>query len=275
MTWGRVAISAATVGSSLISTFGGGGGDEPYAYSGARERLFNFGDTGKLGDYTAGERYTGSFGDFNLSDAEKKANQLLLQRLGGEGDTGLGMTALRELISTDKYNPLAAGGAYDPLRTQIDRATREASDAQKRSSAFSKNLYSTDTIQRLGDVEARGQETKASTLANLYDTYIGRKLSAIPLEENISRGRLADAYSYGGLERGLNTAKDQANYADYLRARGEQKQRLSALETLGSGGGGGGGAEQDPWMDVLSLLGQFGGSYLGSRGGRKPSVPTA
>jgi hypothetical protein len=263
MSWAASAIAAGTIGSSLIGTFGSKKPKQPEltpAQKAAQGSLLNFGTTGVLGDYRAGEAYTGSLGDFSLSAMERSGLDLMSGRLGGSEQI------YNDILDTDKYDPLKQGGVYDQLRGRIQRTTREAADAHKRGSAFSGNLYSTDAHKGLADVYSRGAETEAVTMASLFDNYVGRKMSAAPMREEMTRGRLSDAMSYGGLPRTLNTGRDMAKYGEFQRQRGEHASRLDALRgVLGSPNPAPQQQTSNPWAAVLASLGQMGGSYLAGR----------
>jgi len=229
----------------------------------ARKGLLNFAQTGTYGNYTAGTPYEGSLGDFGISALEQSG----LDFLGGR--TGSGDATLNDLLTTDKYDPLKQGGVYDQLRGRIQRGTREATDAYKRSSAFSGNLYSTDANRGLADVQARGAENEAVTMASLFDNYVGRKLSAAPVQEGIIRGRTQDAFTYGGLPRSLNNQEAQAQYAEFQRQRGEKQGQIGALSSVAGQNANFGVPSvsipnDNPWMSVMNLLAQFGGKAVGT-----------
>lgn len=290
MTWAAVAIGGgAALGTGLASAFGGS--DETVTQvpletpeqRQARIGLLDFARTGSYGNYNAGEAYTGSLGDFGMSALETAGQGQVFSRLGeGQGDLfDMGGASLRDLLTTDKYNPLNQEGVYAGLSGAFDRTTREAGDALKRSSAFGGSLYSTDTVRGLGEVEARGAEKKSATLASLYDNYIARKMGAIPQAfgaaaqgEATTRGRISDAYQYGGLPRNLNTARDQAAYQEFQRQRRERQGQITALSNVAGQNANFGVPEvtipgANPWLDAMNSLSQFGGSYYGAQAGRR------
>lgn len=207
----------------------------------AQKKLLDFGNTGVLGDYTAGTPYSGSFGDFNLSDLEKLSQSNLTNLLtsGMPASFTQGQNALSDLLTTEKYNPLQSGGAYDLMTGTLDRQIRDATTAAKRDAAYTGNLYSSDAIRKLGDVQAKGQEAKGSLLGSLYQNYIQQKLGAIPqafnaaqVGEGINLNRINAGYTAGALPRNLATAKDQATYQDFVRRQSEKGGQLSAISNL-------------------------------------------
>lgn len=231
----------------------------PWQQKAAMEGLLNFSSTGRLGDYQAGEAYTGSLGDFALSGLEQSGLDLLQGRLGSQDAT------MYDLLNTDKYDPLKTGGVYDQLRGRIQRGTREATDEYKRSSAYMGNLYSTDAQRGLADIQARGAETEAVTMANLYDNYVQRRLNAAPVMEEMTRGRISDAFAYGQVPRNLKTAEAQSKYGEFQRQRQEKAGRVDALKAVMGGPIMQQQPASNPWTSVLNALGQFGGSYLANK----------
>src|SRR5437867_3230249 len=55
----------------------------------ARQGLLGFANTGKFGNYSAGDPYAGSFGDFGMSALENSAQGQVTNRLGSK-DFGIG-----------------------------------------------------------------------------------------------------------------------------------------------------------------------------------------
>jgi hypothetical protein len=244
----------------------------------ARQRLSMFSQTGKYGDFTAGEKYSGSLGDFTPTEME-----LLSQsKLGGLLSSGMGSSfemgdqALSDLLTTEKYNPLNQAGVYEPLRGRMERDTREASDAYKRQTAFGGNLYSSDTMRQLGDIQAKGAESLGTTMAGLYDNYVGRKVGAIPQafnaaaqKESTEQSRIRMGSELGGLERILNTARDQAGYQEWQRARQESTMPIQTAQSLATTNPQYGVKDMslpgtNGWDRILDLMAQFGGKALGT-----------
>lgn len=275
--WVAVGVSGAT----LVGSYFGNKGKKTSATQvpleteqqrDARRGLLEFGQTGKYGGYTAGTPYTGSLGEFGVTALEEAGQGAIGQRLGGQD---FGSMGLRDLVTTEKYNPLNQEGLYAGLSGVIDRTTRDASDAFKRSASFGGRLYSTDTVRNLGEINARGAENKAATLAGLYDNYIGRKVGGMTSAIGAQDSAIGDAFTYGGLPRTLSTAKDQAAYSEFQRQRAEQQQQLTALSSVAGANSNFGVPTvelptDNPWGDIAGLLAQFGGNYLGNRAANKP-----
>lgn len=247
----------------------------------ARKNLLQFSKTGTMGNYTAGTPYGGSLGDFGLSALESSGlGQVGKNLTSGPGALAtLGTGALTDLLGTDKYNPLNQTGMIKGLTDAIDYNTGLATDAAKRSASYTGNLYSTDAVKSLGNVQAQGNNTKATTLANLYSQYVQQKLGAIPQAFAAQQGmdqtaeqHLQDAFTYGGLPRSLNNARDQAQYQEFQRQQQEKQGQVTAGTNLAGSNVPYGTPtvsvpNSNPWMDVMNLLASFGGKVVGGYAG--------
>lgn len=244
----------------------------------ARNDVSAFSKTGTLGNYQAGKAYTGSLGDFGLTTLEQAG----LNRIDANGKSGpgalfdTGSQALTDLLTTDKYNTLNQNGMIQGLTGAIDYNTNLATDAARRKAGYTGSLYSTDAVKQLGNVEAQGANTKATTLAGLYQNYISSKLGAIPQAfsaqgqlDQKNQQQLTNEMSYGGLPRNLNNASDQAAYAEFQRQQAEKQQQVTAATNLAGSNVPYGVPSvsvpnANPWLDVMNLLAQFGGKAAGT-----------
>lgn len=238
----------------------------------ARQALLGFSQTGKFGDFQAGAEVPLGYGDYGVTGLEQQG-QSALQRLLGGGipeQYRLGDAAIRDFLDT---SPEALDAQFRPVQDLVARRTREANDALKREAAFAGNLYSTDTIRRLGDIEARGTETLTSELARLTNQALERKMQAIPLamssaqaQEAQELNRIAASQQYGGLTRALNDASIKARDAELLRRRQELQLPIQAAQTVAGGAPQFGvpEVETSPYQDLLNMVGQVGGRFIGN-----------
>jgi len=238
----------------------------------ARQKLIEFANTGKFGDFEAGAELPLGYGDFDATGIEQTglSNLQNLLKSGIPDQFRMGDAALEDILQTD---PAKIQAQFDPFKAQVERQIRDSNTALKRNAGFAGNLYSTDTIRQLGDVEARGNETLISQLANLTNEAINRRLQAIPLayesgrmKEDIQQGRISAGMTYGGLTRQLNDAKIKARDAEIQRRRSELQLPIQAAQTVAGGPPEFGIPEvkSSPYQDVLALAGQIGGQYLGN-----------
>lgn len=249
----------------------------------AQQQLAQFMKTGKYGDFTAGGDAGVQMGNWNMTDIEK-SGQTELQRLLSSGIPAqfqMGNDALAQFLNTDPNNVSAM---FDPFKQQTERQIRDSNTNLKREAGFAGNLYSTNTIRGLGDIQVRGNETLTAQLASLTNEAYNRKLQAVPLayqagqaQEDISQGRIAAANQFGGLERALQNAGIEQSNAEILRRRNESLMPLGTAETLAGSSAAYGvptveTQSQNPMMDLLSAIIGAGGQYLGAKAGAKKAA---
>lgn len=280
MAWGAIAAAA---GPSLISGLLGGGKKstvtqvplETPEQTAARKKLNEFSNTGVFGNFTAGADIPLGYGDYNTTGIENQG----LSSLKGLLDSGLpsqfslGDAALQDLLST---SPQQIEAQFNPFKTQVQRQITQSNRDLKRGAGFAGNLYSTNTIRGLGDIQARGNETLTAQLANLINEALNRRLQAIPLayqsgtaQENILQNRLGTAFQYGGLTRNLNDASIKARDAELLRRRAELQLPIDAAKTVAGSNVQYGvpsvtTQSASPFQSVLDMASQIGGTYLGN-----------
>jgi len=274
-TWGGVAIGGGAVVSSLI------GANKKQAQvpletpeqRAARQKLMNFANTGTFGDFTAGAQVPLGYGDYNVTPIEQQGQTALQNMLNGglPKQFAAGDAALADYLKT---NPTDVAAQFDPFSAQVDRQTNESQRALKRSTGALGNLYSTDTIRNLGDIQARGNETKASQLASLTDNALNRRLQAILLayqsgeaQQAAQLSQIAASQNYGSLTRQLNDASIKARDAELLRRRNELQLPIQAATAVSGQQANFGvpSVQTNPYGDLLNLAGQLGGQYLSNK----------
>lgn len=245
----------------------------------ARQMLNDFARTGRFGSFTAGQDLGLGIGDYNMTDPERTGLSTLqnLLRSGIPEQYRLGDDALRDLLNP---SPEAIEAQFSPFKTIVDRQLRDSSDALKRRASFAGNLYSTDTIRSLGDIEARGNETLTAKLAELTNEALNRRLQAIPLafrsgaeQEDIAMGRIGASQTYGSLTRRLNDERIKSRDAEILRRRQELQLPIQAASNVAGSNVQFGVPEirtpqPNPYMDVLQTIIQIAPRLLaGGAGG--------
>jgi hypothetical protein len=243
--------------------------DEPQYIKDARNLLLNFAQTGTNGNFTAGAEVPLNYGDYNATSLEMQGQSKLQDMLnaGIPGQFAVGDTALQGFLNTD---PAALDQQFQPFKTQVNRQIADSNQALKRNAAFAGNLYSTDTVKKLGDVQARGNETLTAELARLTNEALNRKMQAIPLayqsgeaQNQIQQGQIAASQQYGGLTRQLNDASIKARDAELLRRRQELQLPIQAAGQV-LGGPSTVPVTPSPYQDLLKQVGQIGGQYVGN-----------
>lgn len=246
--------------------------------SAARKKLMEFANTGVFGKFTAGEDLGLGYGDYGVTPTEQTGLSSLQELLnsGIPSQYSLGDEALKSMLTTDP-NQIAA--QFDPFKTQVERQIKDSTNAAKRSGAYMGNLYSSDQVKQFGDIQARGNETLASQLANLTNESLNRRLQAIPLayqsakaQEENKLNRIAASQQYGALTRQLNDASIKARDAEILRKRQELGLPITAASNVAGQNANFGvpsvtTSEPSTMMNLLNLLVQGGSRLASARGG--------
>ena len=207
----------------------------------AMKMLSDFASTGNFGDYNAGDAYGGSLGDYEMTDTTKLGQSQLMDMLKSalpEAFT-MGQQEFKDVLATDKYDPYAKGSLYEGFKRNTMRESQDAKDALQRDLALTGDMYSSDRAKQLGILGERTSNSLQDKLAELYDTYSQRRLSAAQQlgtmgqqEESMKSNRINLASTIGDMQRQLNDQKAKAQYADWTRARGEQQSQIDAAKTL-------------------------------------------
>ncbi len=274
---GPAIMAAATIGSALMNK-GGSAEQVPLEtpeQTAARRMLLRFAETGQHGDFKAGAEVPMGYGDYRMTDMEGQGQSALSELLknGIPDQYRIGDEALSQFLKSD---PTDVSAQFDPFRAQVQRQMGESDRALKRGAGFAGNLYSTNTIKGLGDVQARGKETMTSELARLTDSALNRRLQAIPLayqsaesQQNNTLGRIGASQQYGALTRQLNDQQIKARDAELLRRRQELQLPIQALGTVvgSSPNYGVPSVQTSPYQDLLGMVGQIGGQYASGYAG--------
>lgn len=207
----------------------------------AMKMLSDFAQTGKFGNYQAGDAYGGSLGDYQMTDATQLGQSQLMDMLKSampEAFT-MGQQEFKNVLATDKYDPNAENGVYSGFKRNVMRESQDAKDALQRDLALTGDMYSSDRAKQLGVLGERTSNSLQDKLAELYDQYANRRLNAASQlgkmgvqEENMKSNRINLASTIGDMQRQLNDQKAKAQYADWSRARGEQQSQIDAAKTL-------------------------------------------
>lgn len=207
----------------------------------AMKMLSDFASTGNFGDYNAGDAYGGSLGDYEMTDATKLGQSQLMDMLKSampEAFT-MGQQEFKDVLATDKYDPYAKGSLYEGFKRNTMRESQDAKDALQRDLALTGDMYSSDRAKQLGILGERTSNSLQDKLAELYDQYSQRRLSAAQQlgqmgqqEESMNSNRINLASTIGDMQRQLNDQKAKAQYADWTRARGEQQSQIDAAKIL-------------------------------------------
>ncbi len=277
--FGPAGIGIGAVAGGLLGGLGGNGQTsqvplETPEQLAARQKLMKFANTGTFGNFTAGANVPLGYGDFNTTGAENQGLSSLQQLLSGgiPSQYKMGDQALQDLLQT---NPAAIQAQFDPFKAQVQRQINQSVTDQKRNAGYAGNLYSTDAIRNLGDIQAKGNETLTAQLASLTNDALNRRLQAIPLayqsaqaQQDSQLKNIQASQTYGDLTRQLNDASIKARDAELLRRRQELQLPIQAAQTVAGGQtqfGVPSVSNPSPYQGVLNLASQLGGQYLGNQ----------
>lgn len=231
----------------------------------ARQMLLKYATSGQIGGITAGQDAGITPGDYSMTGTEQTGLGQLNDYITSALPEGYGMAneSIRGLLDTSTSG---LDAMFSPFKAIAEREQREAESSAKRSAASFGNLYSTDTVRRLGDVSAKTNESKLATLSGLTNDALNRRVSATglaqtsgTLEENSKRNRISDAMQFGSLQRDLNNQKVQEANAEKLRRRQEIMGQLDSASAVSGAPVQFGVPEiktprPNPYMDFLQLI---------------------
>lgn len=285
MDWGRIGAGVATGGQSELfragmGLLGGGGGPEQSQapmltpeQKAALAKLGSFAESGTYNGFTAGADVgVGQGANYNMTEYDQQSLSELQKMLASGIPEQYKMSddAIRSFLDTSQGN---LDAQFAPVKDQVARQMREADTNLRRNAGFAGSLYSTDTIRKMGDIEARGNETLTAEMARLTDSALNRKMGAIPLAmqsaESKQAGtlnRISAAQNYGSIARNLNNAQVAARDAEILRRRQELLLPIDAAKSV-LGANANYGVEKvqgaSPYADLLKLVGTVGGAAIG------------
>jgi hypothetical protein len=266
----------------------------------ALDMLLNYSKTGQWGGstYTPGETYGGATGNYDMTGMEQAGQDKLMSMLsGGTGinydSLGLAQDELKKLLGGNTYDPYSETGLFKGFKRNAQKEAADATDMLKRNAAFSGNLYSRDTVKQMGKVQENTGNALQDKLAELYDTYTGRRLTGVnqalnaqevanqtaTANQNIGLNQISATQEYGKLSRVLADQEAKDKYSAWLQQRKEmgdsQLNQISAARDVAGGTQWGAKSvtlpstysnEPSPWADVLNQMMKFGTEGLGKYG---------
>lgn len=188
---------------------------------------------------TGGDSYTGSLGDFNMTDNQALANNKLFQLLSAGSPDGYN-TARNTLtgMANTKFNPDDPSSGFAAYSREVARATNDSNDVLNREAAITGDRYSTSIGRNKQDLALRQNDLLSSKLADLYNSAQDRSYNAANALTNLesqnadnTRANLTMGFdpNQGGLQSLLNTAKAQAQYKEFVRT---QDNKMNALNSV-------------------------------------------
>jgi hypothetical protein len=203
--------------------------------------LQQFGATGQMGDFQAGQGY-GDLGDFNfnMTGVENMGQDQLMNLLssGTGSDMSTASRTLQEMAN-QKFNPDDPSSGFGAFSRQVARAGKTASDQLNQEAAITGSRFGTGIQRQKTDLAAQMSDQLGSKLGELYGQTQNQKLSAASglgalaqAQEQMNQNRIQAAYTYGARERELKNQQAQLAYDDWTRARSERMSSISGLESV-------------------------------------------
>lgn len=220
---------------------------DPYAGMTPEQRqamalLQQFGATGRIGDFQAGQTADLSGYNFGLSDMERTGGTALEQLMA----SGTGLDPARkayEGILGQTFNPDDPSNEFAAFNRQLARQTKTAGDELNREAAITGGRFGTGIQRQKAELGGQVADIQASKLAEMYSQLQQNKLAAAQgltglsaTQDAMNQNRIQAAYTYGTRERDLQNQKAQLAYDDWTRARDERMTSINAMGTvLGKG----------------------------------------
>jgi hypothetical protein len=196
----------------------------------AMSLLTQFGATGSLGDFQAGQLGDLSGFNFDMTGTEQSGQNLLNQNMNSQylADS---QNALSGMVNA-KFDPTDPSNGFAAFQRQLARATQQAGDVLSRDAAITGNRFGTQQSKDRVNLAAQQSDITASKMGDLWNQTQQNKLSAASGLANIDQviqQKAQQAYQLGGLERDLKNQQAQLKYEDWQRSRNE---RLSSIDAL-------------------------------------------
>lgn len=206
------------------------------------QKLYSYASTGNYNDlFTAGQSYSDALGYYQLGEGEQEAYNALQDLIAGGKPEMMQLAAeeYKNILNNDYYDPYSETGTFSGYKTNVMNELQESSDVLKRNLAVQGDLYSTRLIQEQGDLNQAAQDSLTNKLAELYDTYTSRRLTAAQsaaslgvAEESIDQNRLAMLSEIGAIQRQLEEQKLKDQYAEWQRSRTEVQDILTKAQDI-------------------------------------------
>src|SRR5574343_856943 len=143
----------------------------------AQNLLMQFGTTGKVGDFQAGQGYDFSGFNFGLSPTELAGGSALEKLLA----SGTGLDSAKnayEGVLGQTFNPDDPSNEFAAFNRQLAKQTKTAGDELNRDAAITGGRFGTGIQRQKTDLGAQVADIQASKLAELYSKLQTNKLGA-------------------------------------------------------------------------------------------------
>lgn len=196
----------------------------------AQQLLLSLSQGGNIAGLNLGDQYTGSLGNYSMTPTEESAVNRIYDLLNS--GTPSALTKAEDTLtrlSDTTFDPSDPSSGYAAYQRQVARATNDANDVLNREAAITGNRFGDRILNSKSDLAAQQSDMLASKLAELYNTAQDRALAGAQGLTNLAGvndamqiNRINTAANVGSLQRTLDTAKAQAQYEEWQRARNER-----------------------------------------------------
>lgn len=243
----------------------------------AQALLQQLATTGSGGGINLGEAYTGSLGDYNLTQGTLQANANLASLFNGQDITKARETFTN--LADTKFDPSDPSSGYAAFSRALAKSGKEASDVISRDAAITGTRFGSRIQNTQQDLAENLQNQSAMKLAELFQNSRASQLAGAQGLQGLV-GTQADLASQiaqqEDIVRQLKNQEAQAKYSEFQRQRGETLSRVDLLTQeanrnplLGVTKYG----EASPWSSLVSsVLGSAGTAIGGPIGGAISSV---
>lgn len=201
----------------------------------ALDLLSEFGQTGNLNGFVAGQGADLSGFDFSPTDIEASAGNRLKGLIDSDSPAGIGTA--RDVLTgfaTSEFDLDDPGNAFAAFRRQLARGIGDANDVLNREAAITGNRFGSRIINEKGDLAARQSDILSSEIGRLFEASQGRKMAAAGgladlegLNQQIEQSKIAQAFQLGSLKRDLKNQQAQLKLNDFLRRQNERLQSIT------------------------------------------------
>lgn len=228
--------------------------------------------SGSGGGINLGEAYTGSLGDYNLTEGTKQANANLASLFNGQDITKARETYTN--LADTKFDPSDPSTGYAAFQRALAKSGKEAGDVINREAAVTGSRFGTQIQGTKQDLAENLANQSAIKLAELYQNSRYSQLAGAQGLQGIASDQASLATQIAQQEdyvRQLKNQEAQAKYSEYQRQRWETLSRINLLQTeanrnplLGITQYG----ETSPWSELVnSVLGDVGTAVGGAISG--------
>jgi len=231
----------------------------------AGKSLMDYYQSGQFGDFTAGKEYQEQLGDYGMTDMEGAGQEAMNSMIqGGAPELNrLGAAEYKDLLTTDKYNPMAEGNKdayFNPYMKELKKSQQDQSDILDRNMGVTGSLYSSARDDQQRQLGEETQDQANMMMSGLYTDYMNKRLSGASeasrlgnMQQAMEMERIQGAHQYGQLQRVLADTQAKDAYNDWLRQRSEYSDVINTARSMYATGAGVGSVSPASAYDLANF----------------------